>query len=128
MHYLKVNGRCYNLTHLIQYVAHAGQHEVGMTNSVVDPEPIFGAFTYYQLIFTDGSSVTLDEAQSRAFAAYMEQRASTLDLDKVEEAIMGHVVVQDTEEGGDIILAPESQDDEPAPMPNIAIPPPSPFA
>jgi hypothetical protein len=107
MTFVTVNGQTHNLQHLLRYITHLGQREVGVSESVVDPQPIFGEFRYVELVFTDGAQVTLDAVQSEAFLKFLAGRSQRLDLDSIEEAALGHVVVRDTDEGGDIIL-PES--------------------
>jgi hypothetical protein len=108
---ITVGGTTYNLHQLVRFVSHTGQREIGATSSVLNPEPIFGEFRFVELFFSDGARAELDEAQTRAFDAWLAERSQRLDLDMVEEAILGHVVVHDTDEGGDIILPP---DDDPA--------------
>lgn len=114
MMFVTVGGITYNLAQLVKFKTHIGQREVGATESVVDPQPIFGDFQYLELVFSDGAKVELDEAQTRAFLPFLRNRAPLLDLDKVEEAILGEVLVHGTEEGGDIILAREEAGEAPA--------------
>jgi hypothetical protein len=108
MTFVTVNGQTYNLRHLVKYVSHVGQREVGVTESVVEPQPIFGEFRYIELFFSDGTSIALDGIQTDAFLNCLAGWSKTLDLDRIEEAALGHVVVHDTDEGGDIIL-PEDE-------------------
>lgn len=100
---LTVQGQTYNLDYLVKFVTHTGQRDIGGTG-VTEPEPVFEPFRYVELIFADGVHVTLDDVQTEAFLTYMRRRSFTIDLDRVEEAAIGHVVVHDTVEGGDIIL------------------------
>lgn len=104
-----VGGTTYNLDLLVRFVTHKGQREIGATDSLVDPQPIFGEFEFVELFFSDGARVELGEAQTRAFLAWIARRSMVIDLDSVDEAVVGHIVVHDTEEGGDVILAREEQ-------------------
>jgi hypothetical protein len=100
---LTVQGQTYNLDYLVKFVTHTGQREAG-TAGLVDPEPVFEDYRYVELVFADGVRVTLDDAQTRAFLTFLRRRSYNVDLDRVEEAAIGHVVVHDTAEGGDIIF------------------------
>lgn len=104
MLFLTVHGQTHNLAYLLRYVLHEGQREIGATGSLVDPEPIFGPFRYAELIFRDGTRITLDGPQTEAFLKEMRRRGHFVDLDAVDEKALGHVIVHDTDEGGDIIL------------------------
>lgn len=104
MMFVTVQGQTFQLSHLVKYVTHIGQREIGVTESVRNPEPIFGDFRYVELFFVDGSVVQLDGVQTEAFLSFLEGRALVLDLDRVDESALGHIVVHDTAEGGDIIL------------------------
>lgn len=105
---ITVKGQTYHLSQLVRYATHVGQRGVGATTDLVEPEPIFGDFQFLELFFSDGSHVDLDEVQSRAFLKFVVQRATMLDLDKVDEESLGTILVHDTEEGGDIILPAET--------------------
>jgi hypothetical protein len=129
MFFLTVQGQTYNLDHLVRFVTHTGRRQVGTDESLTDPEPIFEDFRYVELIFSDGTSISLDGPQTEAFLNFLARRSQVLDLDKVEEATVGHIVVRDTEEGGDIILPTPAEDAEEAaplrvPLPDTANPKP----
>lgn len=117
MKLVKIHNTSYNLDYLVKYVEHVGQHEVGTNEEdPLNPRPAFEDFSYFELIFVDGSRVTLDEAQTEAFRLNVEEFTTTLDLDRVDEELLGSILVKDSE-SGDIIVSPETleRDEESGP-------------
>lgn len=111
MNLVTIKGQTYNLDHLVRYVPHMGQREVGVTGSPRDPRPIFGDYRYLELVFVDGSRAELDGIQSDALLRHLAAQGPALDLDLVDEAVLGHVVVRDSE-SGDVILPSEDESSE----------------
>ncbi len=109
MNLVTIKGETYNLDLLVKYITHVGTREVGTTGEIVDPKAIFGEYRYLELVFADGSRVELDAVQSSALMRRLASEGPVLDLDQVDEAALGHVLVRDTE-GGDIILPDEPDD------------------
>ncbi len=104
-----IRGQSYNLDHLVRYATHTGSREIGSTGHIAeDAEPVFGIFRYLELFFSDGSRVTLDGPQSQALLAFLDRFAERLDLDQIEEAALGRVLVHDTEAGDVILPAPSA--------------------
>lgn len=104
MRLVTTRGQTYNLAHLVRYQTHVGTREVGVTEHVrAESEPVFGEYRYLELFFADGSRVELDGIQSAALLRYLKRHAHTLDLDRIDEEALGHVLVHDTE-AGDVIL------------------------
>lgn len=110
MNLVTIQGQTYNLDQLVRYITHVGSREVGATEEIVDPKPIFGEYRYLELVFSDGSRVELDGVQSAALLRHLAASGTTLDLDQVDEAALGHVLVHDTE-SGDVVL-PEPVEEE----------------
>lgn len=106
MNLVTIKGETYNLDLLVKYITHVGTREVGTTEEIVDPRAIFGEYRYVELVFADGSRVELDAVQSSALLQRLAAGGPALDLDRLDESALGHVVVHDTE-GGDIILPDE---------------------
>ncbi len=104
MNLVTIKGQTYNLDHLVRYIPHMGQREVGVTEEgLTDPRPIFGEYRYLELVFVDGSRVELDGIQSDVLLRHLAAQGPALDLDLVDEAVLGHVVVRNSE-SGDVIL------------------------
>ena len=104
MRLVTTRGQTYNLAHLVRYLTRIGTREVGATEHVrAEAEPVFGEFRYLELFFSDGSRVELDGIQSSALLRYLKRHAHVLDLDQIDEDVLGHVLVHDTE-AGDVIL------------------------
>lgn len=120
---MTIQAQTYNLDHLVRYISHTGSREVGATEHVrTEAEPIFAAYRYLELFFSDGSRVTLDGIQSQALLRVLSRSAQLLDLDQIDEAVLGPVLVHDTE-GGDVILpARETGGPSGTPMPDGAPP------
>jgi hypothetical protein len=111
MQLLTVQGKTFNLAHLVNYTLHVGQREVGTTSSGINPVPVFADFRYAELVFTDGSLILLQAEQTEAFLAHVARHAFRLDLDQIEAQSVGNVVVHGTVEGGDIVLPSADADD-----------------
>jgi hypothetical protein len=108
MKLVKIRDEFYNLDHLVRFVEHVGQSEVGTVGEDTrSPRPVFDEFRYVELFFLDGSRVELDEAQTDAFRRVITDRGVILDLDQVDEDALGHVLVKDSE-AGDVIVPPEA--------------------
>jgi hypothetical protein len=104
MNLVTIQGRTYNLDLMVRYEARVGTREVGVEEGVAEEgRPIFGEYRYLELVFADGSKVELDGVQSEALLRRLGAQGPPLDLDAVDEAALGHVVVRDTEIG-DVVL------------------------
>ncbi len=113
---LTVQGQTYNLDYLVKYVFHTGESEVTPPGPA-DDEPSFKTYRYIELLFADGTNIALDKIQTEAFLTYIARRSLTLDLDRIDELAVGHVVVHGTDEGGDIIFqTPEEAADATRPI------------
>src|SRR5215213_5211191 len=126
MKLMKIHNTFYNLGYLVKYVEHVGQREVGTNeDDPLNPSPQFDDFPYFELFFLDGSRVTLDQEQTEAFLRIAVEGSSTLDLDRVDEELLGAVLVKDPV-SGDVIVPPEvlEQDEESGPGPSPRIPGP----
>lgn len=111
MNLVTVKGQTYNLDHLVRYISHTGQRESGVTEGPDGPRPVFGEYRFLELVFADGSRVELDGIQSEALLRHLASEGPALDLDQVDEEVLGHVVVRDSE-SGDVILPSEDETDE----------------
>ncbi len=111
MNLVTIKGQTYNLDHMVRYISHMGQREVGVTQGPGEPRPIFGDYRYLELVFVDGARVELDGIQSDALLRHLAAQGPALDLDLVDEAVLGHVLVRDSE-SGDVILPSEEESDE----------------
>ncbi len=103
-----IKGETYNLDQMVKYITHVGQREIGATESLINPVPVFGEFRFLELVFADGSHVELDGIQSEALLAFLETRSHQIDLDQIDEKVLGHVVVHNSEVG-DLVLAEEEE-------------------
>jgi hypothetical protein len=108
MRWVKIGGSTYNLDTLIRYEQHIGEREVGSRGGIMNPEPIFREFRFVALHFLDHTSVELDGPQTEAFLRCIGADGGVLDLDKVDEDVVGHVFVKGSE-AGDIIMSEEDE-------------------
>lgn len=111
MNLVTIKGQTYNLDLLVRYIPHLGQREVGVTDGPGEPRPIFGEYRYLELVFSDGSRVELDAIQSDALLRHLAAQGPALDLDLVDEAILGRAVVRNSE-SGDVYMPSQDESAE----------------
>ncbi len=112
MNLVTIKGQTYNLDLMVRYLTHVGSREIGATEGIAhEGTPIFGEYRYLELFFADGSTVELDGIQSAALLKHLSAQGPSLDLDAIDEAALGHVLVHDTEVG-DVILGEEEPEGE----------------
>jgi hypothetical protein len=112
MNLVTIKGQTYNLDQMVRYIHRVGSREVGVAPEIAhEGRPIFGEYRYVELVFADGSRVELDAIQTAALLRHLEALAPALDLDAIDEAALGHVLVHNTEVG-DVILGEDAPPDD----------------